>query len=88
MRPAARRGGRPARPAGQPDQLAGLAARLGYLRRRTDRRRRIAGRPADFSEITPGPILGPQGGQNRIPRGKKYSDIFMIFRPIFENQNF
>ena len=35
-----------------------------------DRRRRIAGQPADFLKIVPGPILGPQGGQNRIPREK------------------
>ena len=34
------------------------------------RRRRTAGRLADFFQIAPGPILSPRGGQNRIPRGK------------------
>ena len=37
---------------------------------RQGRRRRIAGRPADFLKIAPGLILGPRGGQNRIPREK------------------
>ena len=32
--------------------------------------RRIAGRPADFLKIAPGPIFGPRGGENRIPREK------------------
>ena len=37
--------------------------------------RRIIARPADrFLKIAPGPIFGPWGGQNRIPR-EKYSDF-------------
>ena len=39
--------------------------------------RRIIGRPTDFLKIAPGPIFGPRGGENRIPREK----IFR-FRPF------
>ena len=46
--------------------------------------RRIIGRPDDFLKIAPGPILGPWGGQNRIPR-EKYSDFtgFHNYSPDF-----
>ena len=50
----------------------------------------IAGRPADFLKIAPGPIFNPRGVENRIPHAeifrfqplKPYSDRFL------KNQNF
>ena len=52
--------------------------------------RRIAGRPADFFKIAPGPILGPWGGQNRIPREKifRFHLFTLLFDRFLKNQKF
>ena len=55
----------------------------------------IAGRPADFLKIAPGPIFNPRGGENRIPHAeifrfqplKQYFDRFLKI-VIFENLDF
>ena len=50
----------------------------------------IAGRPADFLKIAPGPIFNPRGGENRFPHAKIFR--FHLLKPYFDrflkNQNF
>ena len=50
----------------------------------------IAGRPADFLKIAPGPILGPRSGQNRIPREKifRFDEYSEFIDRFSKNQNF
>ena len=50
---------------------------------------RAASPAGRFFKIAPGPIFGPWGGENRIPREKNIpiSHVFIIVRPIFENHD-
>ena len=50
----------------------------------------VAGRPADFLKIAPGPIFNPQGGENRIPHAEifRFQPLKQYFDRFLKNQNF
>ena len=50
----------------------------------------IAGRPADFLKIAPGPIFNPRGGENRIPHAKifRFQPLKSYFDRFLKNRNF